>query len=242
MQDTQHLLCTLEKCNRVPNLPANAILVSIDVVGLYPNIPQDEGVQAFKEAINDPKYGVSKMCTDFLITLLQFVLQFNSFIFNEKLYLQEWGTSIGTKLAPTYANIFMGKLEQNILNDYNGNIPQLWKRYIDDIICLFIGSESELLKFLTFISSYHSSINFTCEYRLMDEIVKTKFLNGKLDVTRSPIGNIRPRSIDFLDCNIFINKDGKFEADLFVKGTDRITYLLPNSCHPRHITITFHIL
>ena len=235
IQDTPDLLRFLEEANKGPDIPSNAILVSIDVVGLYPNIPQDEGIDAFREAMHEPKYGQSSMCINFIITLLQYVLQFNSFIFNEKFYLQEWGTSIGTKVAPTYANIFMNKLETEMLKKFKGTLPAFWKRYIDDIICLFVGNENDLLKFLTFISSYHPTIKFTCEYRLNDVIVKTKWKNGNLDVNRLPIGNVRPRSIDFLDCTIWINDLCKFECDLFTKDTDRITYLMPQSCHPSFI-------
>lgn len=235
IQDTPHLLRTLEERNKGPDIPSNGILVSIDVVGLYPNIPQDEGMLAFKEAINDPKYDKGIVPTSFLMTLLQFVLTYNTFIFNSLYYIQEWGTAIGTKLAPVYANIFMGKLESMILKDFKGRPPDLWRRYIDDIICLFCGSEEELLSFLEHISSFHSTIKFTCEYRLKDVIVKTKWKNNKLCVTRSPLNNIRPRSIDFLDCNIWINENNKFETDLFVKSSDRITYLKPSSCHPKHI-------
>jgi hypothetical protein len=54
-------------------------------------------------------------------------------------------------------------------------------------------------------------------------------------VKRYPLGNIKPRSIDFLDTTIWINQFGKFETDLFVKDTDRITYLMPQSCHPSFI-------
>ena len=236
IQDTPHLLRMLEDKNKGPDLPDNGILVSIDVVGLYPNIPQDEGIQAFKEVINDPKYDKGLVPSSFLITLLQFVLTFNTFVFNGLYYVQEWGTAIGTKLAPTYANIFMGKLESMILKDFKGRPPEFWKRYIDDIICLFCGSEEELLTFLKHISSYHSTIKFTCEYRLKDVLVKTKWKDNKLCVNRFPLKDIRPRSIDFLDCNIWINENCKFETDLYVKSSDRVTYLKPSSCHPKHIS------
>jgi hypothetical protein len=42
------------------------------------------------------------------------------------------------------------------------------------------------------------------------------------------------KSTTFLDTTITI-KNGKITTDLYRKETDRIQYLLPNSCHPAHI-------
>ena len=53
-------------------------------------------------------------------------------VFNGKHYLQTRGTAIGTKMAPSYANIFMDKLEREIL-DGSPAKPYVWWRYIDDI-------------------------------------------------------------------------------------------------------------
>jgi hypothetical protein len=43
------------------------------------------------------------------------VLKKNNFTFNGDHYLQINGTAMGTKMAPSYANIFMGKLEKQLL-------------------------------------------------------------------------------------------------------------------------------
>ena len=149
--------------------------------------------------------------------------------------MQEWGTAIGTKLAPVYANIFMAVLEQKMLKEWKGRPPNLWKRFIDDIICVFVGKEEKLLEFIKYISSFHHTIKFTCEYRTKNCIVKTCWKDNDLCVERFPLNDIRPRSIDFLDCNIWINEKNKFETDLFVKETDCVTYLMPSSCHPKFI-------
>ena len=54
---------------------------------------------------------------------------------------------MGTKMAPAFANLFMGAFEDNALN----NAPQrplLWFRYIDDIFMIWLGSEEELSNFV----------------------------------------------------------------------------------------------
>ena len=69
---------------------------------------------------------------------------------------------MGTKLAPAYANIFMGKLEQTVLSSAPLQ-PSYYKRYIDDILILWPHSESELTKFISAFNNYHPSIKFTSE-------------------------------------------------------------------------------
>lgn len=237
IEDTPHMLRLLEEKNSQSSQDSSDILVSIDVVGLYPNIPQTEGMKAFYEKINDSAFRDQSTPSYFLMLLLQCVLQFNVFVFNGLHYLQEWGTAIGTRVAPTYANIFMGYLEEKLLREWKGTAVEMWRRYIDDVITIWKGSEEELIEFLTFINMYHSTIKFTAEYRTRVHRVTVKWIEGTgLQVNRSDLGEHRPRSIDFLDTTIWINEDGKFETDLFVKSTDRVTYLKPSSCHPGHIS------
>ena len=45
--------------------------------------------------------------------------------FDGRFYLQKQGTAMGTKMAPSYANLFMGKLELRLLQLGTGNIL-LW--------------------------------------------------------------------------------------------------------------------
>ena len=50
-----------------------------------------------------------------LIMLLQHVLHMNNFQFNIENYLQIGGTAMGTSMAPSYANLFMARLEDRLL-------------------------------------------------------------------------------------------------------------------------------
>ncbi len=47
--------------------------------------------------------------------LLTAVHHMNNFRFNGNNYLQVGGTVMGTRLTPSYANLFMGRLEQKVL-------------------------------------------------------------------------------------------------------------------------------
>ena len=41
----------IEKIKRISNIPGDAILVTADVVGLYPSIPHELGLKALEEAL-----------------------------------------------------------------------------------------------------------------------------------------------------------------------------------------------
>ncbi len=86
-----------------------------------------------------------------LMALLKAVFHFNNFIFLGEHYLQIGGTAMGTKVAPSYANIFMGNLEKRLLKDAPVK-PLLYLRYINDIFCIFDQGEDKVLDFLDYMA------------------------------------------------------------------------------------------
>ena len=103
----------LNKLQRLPPLPPGSLLVTLDVSSLYTNIPHDEGIAACEEALNSRN--TQDPPTPDLCNLIRLILTKNSFTFNGDYYLQQHGTAMGTRMAPSYANLFMGRLECNFL-------------------------------------------------------------------------------------------------------------------------------
>lgn len=122
-------------------LPENTILVSMDVTSLYTNIPHDDGIAACKEAWEQRT--VKEPPTECLVEMLTMVLKHNNFTFNGDHYLQINGTAMGTKMAPSYANIFMGSLEKRLLQTAPKQ-PLSWFRFIDDVDMKWAHTEEEL--------------------------------------------------------------------------------------------------
>ena len=81
IRDSQHFL---EKIKTIGSVPENAILVAIDVVGLYPNIPHQAGLKSLKEAPEERD--IKKIPTKDLLKIVEFVLNNNIFEFNSKAY------------------------------------------------------------------------------------------------------------------------------------------------------------
>ena len=128
----------MEKRKTLGCIPDNAILVTADLVGLYPSIPHQAGLIALKEALDK-----KKIPTDDLIRMAGFVLS------NSDAFQQISGTAIGTKFAPPYACIYMDQVEQKFLA-MQINQPLIWLKYIDDIFFIWTHGEKELEKFVRF--------------------------------------------------------------------------------------------
>ena len=48
-----------------------------------------------------------------------------------------------TKMAPAYANLFMGFIEPKLQSLADGHI-HIWKRYIEDILIIWTGNHEQL--------------------------------------------------------------------------------------------------
>ena len=200
IQDSTHFL---NKLTNLPPLVNDTILVTLDVSALYTNIPHREGILACSKimALN----GITQHVE--ISQLIKFILAHNNFMFNDRHYLQIKGTAMGTRMAPSYANIFMHFLEQDILAK-SPSKPSFYVRYIDDIFMLWEHGKQELDRFFSFVNNFHDSIKFTIE--------------------------CSTESIPFLDVLVRINH-GNLETSVYSKPTDRHAYLHFNSFHPRHI-------
>ena len=230
IQDTPDFLRQLQNINQTETLPDNALLVVIDAIGLYTNIPQEEGVLCVEEALEQRVN--PKVPSKFITRLLEIILQYSIFEFNDSVYQQRIGTSMGTKPAPDYANVFLAKKVDKrfweIAKKYqeNGIIPmKSMKRFLDDIFLIFLGSIEKLHAFFHEINQIHPTIKFTMAH------TTPKHDLMKPSVCQCP----QIEAIPFLDtlCQI---KNGKISTDLYRKPTDRNQYLLPSSCHNIKVT------
>ena len=201
VQDTTDFI---HKIGVIKDLPPDTILATLDVSSLYTNIPIEEGISACTSAFQ-PIRGKTPTKRD-LGELMRLILTNNNLEFDNQHYLQIHGTAMGTKMAPSFANLFMGKLEKQFLSRQNLK-PQIWLRFIDDIFMIWTHGEDNLESFIKNINSFHNTIKFTADYSKV--------------------------SVHFLDTTVTI-ENGSLKTDLFIKPTDKHNYLLPSSCHPPH--------
>ena len=69
---------------------------------------------------------------------------------------------MGTKLAPSFANLFMGHFEGNFVYSYHLQLF-IWKRFIGDIFFVWTYGQAELDKFVLHLNNCHDTIKFTLE-------------------------------------------------------------------------------
>jgi hypothetical protein len=94
--------------------------------------------------------------------LLETATSRTHFHFNNKIFAQINGVSMGSPLGPLLANIFMVHLEKNVMELLQQHGVAYWRRYVDDTIALVKG-DADVDKLTAILNSFHPSIQFTKE-------------------------------------------------------------------------------
>lgn len=201
VKDSTHVLNILKNIQ----LPKDEkLLFTMDVSSLYTNIPHADGLKALQFYLD--QRNVKNPPTNTLIRLAELVLTLNVFEFNQDYYHQINGVSMGSRFGPSYACLFMGYLESKFLQQYTGTKPELFLRYIDDIMGVTTMTKENLEKFIQEFNNFHPSIRVT--------------------------STISEDCINFLDISI-LNGD-TLSTTVFYKETDSHNYLNFRSFHPDH--------
>ena len=200
LKDTTDLLQHLAKIKPT----VNTRIISLDVTSLYTNIPQRLGIKSIRTVGSalDPS-------TDYttVADLAQLVLENNIFKFNGDHYIQTQGTAMGTRMAPAYANIFMYTIEEKIIDQ----LPEiiLWRRFIDDIICIFERNE-------------------ICDAQYILEVA-----NDIIPEIQFTMETINGMGVNILDTTLTIAEE-QIISEPYIKPTDKRLYVRMDSCHPLH--------
>ena len=159
IKDTTDFISFIDKTK----IGKDTILVSMDVSSLYTNIPQEEGTEIVCKAYDSFHNYNPPIPTRFLREMLGLILNENSFQFNGENYLQTHGTTMGTKMAVSFANIFMAKIETTLIQQSETK-PKEWRRYIDDIFSLWDSHEKDVDQFIEQANKFRPTIKFiTCD-------------------------------------------------------------------------------
>ena len=114
IKGTKHFLNLIEK---LPPLPPNALLVTADATSLYTNIPYEEGIAVVIHFMEEYKHLLPTNCPPSHIVRIirDFILKHSTFKFMDTRIHQILGTFMGTRMAPYYACLFMGKEENTVI-------------------------------------------------------------------------------------------------------------------------------
>ena len=116
IKDTTHFP---RKLDDLKELPPGSLLVTLDISSLYTNIPHKEGIEACRKALNSSgNLSRSRLKTESICDLMHTILTMNNFEFDNNHFIQLHRTAMGTRMAPAYANHFMGDLEEKLLAQF----------------------------------------------------------------------------------------------------------------------------
>ena len=208
------------------NVEHPSTLLTCDIVSLYTSIPKELGIQAIDYWLSKfPDMVPNRFTKDCILELVEFILTNNFTKFDEDLWQQLTGTSMGTKMAPPYACLTIGFLEETKLfpellpSRYTPSvcerITKYFFRFMDDRTSLFpVDCDKDTL--LLLLNSMHASIKYTVEEP------QTKEEEGK-----------KVQSLVFLSILINLDDSGKLWTNIHYKETNTFDYLSWDKHNPK---------
>ena len=139
IKDSEDLQNQLQRLH----IPHNTRIFTCDAISMYTNIDIDHSIEIVTKWFDKYKNETpSTLPPKLLIAALTIVMKNNIFTFSDTFWLQKKGTAMGTPCACMIASLYFGFHERElILQKYKKNIL-FYKRFIDDVICLWIPSTS----------------------------------------------------------------------------------------------------
>ncbi|XP_058839239.1 uncharacterized protein LOC131694763 [Topomyia yanbarensis] len=176
------------------------VLVSFDVTALFPNVPVSDALESLRRHLERNR--VLPYQVEAYLSVAECCMKQNFFTFRGKFYKQTFGLSMGNKLSPLLADVFLSDFELALGKEKL--FPRVWRRYVDDIFAAV--KERYLTQTLDLLNSRHSTIKFTVE----------KEIEGKLP---------------FLDLMITRKADNKLKFGIYRKATSTDRYITSDSNH-----------
>ena len=188
----------IDLLRKLPNsLSDDFKIASYDVENLYGNISHQLGLESVSYWLSSVEKITPRISDDFILRALKFILENNSFHFNGNYYRQVKGTAMLTKVAPVYATLTLGYLEQKLYqrvrSDFTENVyhnfRKYYLRYLDDVLIIFDDSKLPIETIGNLLNDMNAELNFILE------------TNGK--------------KVNFLDLTIY-KRDQTVETDIFL--------------------------
>ena len=102
----------LRRLKPLDHVKDDSYLVLSDICSVYTNIPHEEGMKNFKRKLRKSKPYIS---IKVILTFLKLILTLYNVVFNSINYVQKKCCAMGTKCAPSCADIFIGWFEEKFI-------------------------------------------------------------------------------------------------------------------------------
>ena len=107
----------LEKYAASGQLTSTTRFITADVKNLYTMIPRDGGREALLRFLekHSRQGKIGTLSIDHIWKMARLVLESNSFVYNDKYYMQVQGGAMGSAFTQVLANIYMFEWEQDLI-------------------------------------------------------------------------------------------------------------------------------
>ena len=143
IKDTPDMLDIIDDINNSNMITGNSILVSFDILNIFPSIENISGLEGVSEILSNT--GSDFPPAECILEALTLCLECNNSVFVNVFYLQENGRAMGPHISCFYSDIAMFRFDIKALNYRQG--VQCCKRFRDDIIYLWSHSLEEFQNF-----------------------------------------------------------------------------------------------
>ena len=132
------------------------------MLSLFTNVPLRKTVNIILKRVYQDRLMKTNVKKRSLKKLLIDACTKTSFIFNNKIYEQKDGVSIGSPLGPVLANIIMTDLEKNVIKKFvdNGTI-KFYGRYVDDT--LLVIKPKDIGRIHQALNKFDKNLRFTVD-------------------------------------------------------------------------------
>ena len=179
--------------NEVANMEISddEVMVSFDVVSLFTTIPVNKACAYIRDKLNNDNtlHLRTSLNTDDIISLLEFILSNNYFVYNNCIYKQIHGCAMGSPDSPIVANLCVEVIEELAIST-SSVPPKVWKRYVDDSFVII--KKDAVSSFHNTLNASDPKISFTIELEnngqiaFLDTLVSRRNGVVVIDVYRKP--------------------------------------------------------
>lgn len=178
----------------IGQLEEDEIMVSFDVKALFPSIPVKEAITLVENWLGEQHTGQQgRERVKQYVKLTKLCMEENYFTFRGDYYKQLKGAPMGNPLSPFISEMFMAKLESELVA--KKLMPRFWRRYVDDIFA--ITRRQDLESTLKVLNGLHKNIEFTFEIEkegklsFLDILLTRKQNALELEIYRKPTDTSR---------------------------------------------------
>ena len=218
--DTQDFISHVNNYNKqtLKKPHKNLQLFTLDVAALYPSIRPELALAALEDALNKD--------TNYPQEMKNALYEFTDLIFSESFitykgegYSNKEGIPTGNCISRQVADVTMHWVLFKQINKKmkNWSLIDLWKRFIDDVYGVWMGSTRQFNLFVDLLNKLAEPFGI----RFADQQI------GK--------------SVNFLDLTLSLDLNNQIHYRLFRKETDARNYLRTDSYHPHQVfdSVTF---